>query len=244
MLEGDSEIESDSQIEGKSQTKKRVRWDDSVVDNEGKAKPKRRRLNNKPSDKRLSIPKLSIALVEKHFEKDAYERLEEILSIYPEASIIKLFSHNDYHLFGKAAVTHNVNALNFIIEKFSELSWHMLSSSNVSAFRCFLYHTCALAELKILNTRKRIECFKIFLEIDRELVEKTFYSVYSLLVEEDVAKHDLKIDFVTALYELYSSKANKNAQEDTEHDTNEEKLGAHVLRYINEDEKAPSERLI
>jgi hypothetical protein len=219
-------------LQGENQMKKRVRWDDSVEDNEAKPKLKRRKLTDNQSQKGGRYPKLSIAMVERCFERNAYEELEAILSQYPEAIIIKLFSQNDYQLFGQAAVKHNVDALNFIIKKFPELSWHMLSSSNVSAFRCFLYHTCTLAELEKLNEQKRIECFKIFLNIDRELVEEAFYSFCSKLVEEDVAKRGLKSDFDKALSEV----ANENAEEKSAEydDDHEGELGMHTSRYASE----------
>ncbi|MCE2991813.1 MAG: hypothetical protein LW825_02660 [Candidatus Jidaibacter sp.] len=216
--------------------KKRVRWDDSVEDNEAKPKLKRRKLTDNQSKKGRRYPKLSIAMVEKCFERNAYEELEAILSQYPEPIIIKLFSQNDYQLFGQAAVKHNVDALNFIIKKFPELSWHMLSSSNVSAFRCFLYHTCTLAELEKLNEQKRIECFKIFLKMDRELVEEAFHSFYSKLVEEDVAKQGLKRDFDKALSDVDMVVVNEDAEEKSAEydDDHEGELGMHTSRYASE----------
>jgi hypothetical protein len=184
-------------------TNKRVHWAESVEDNEGKIRTKRHKIEHvKQEKKSFSLEEVEQikASIKRHFSEGTYGELEEMLNKCSLATKIRIFSVDRYNLFSSAAVTNDIMALSFITKTVpQETAYNMLHEGNLSAFRCFLYHTRTIEKLNELNRQDRIEGFKIFLKIDSESVQRVFNDFDSKFPQTDPLKLGLRDDFTTAL---------------------------------------------
>jgi hypothetical protein len=162
---------------GEKPTNKRVYWDESVQDNEGRTK--RRKIEH-PSQKNSNLSqeevKKIIDSLKRHLFRSSSPQLEDMLSRYSPDAKLSILSTGD--LFGAAAAASNIKALRFIISIVPQsVAYTMLHNRN--AFESFLCHEYALEELAKSDHQKRVEGFKIFFKIDSEFAQKIFDSFNS-----------------------------------------------------------------
>jgi hypothetical protein len=179
-------------------TKKRVQWDPLVENNEGTIRTKRQRTTyygrEHSSAHQKSIEKIVNSLKPYLFKSDGLQ-LEDMLNIYSPDDKVNILSTGV--LFRAAALASNIEALRFIIKTVPQnVACTMLHNRN--AFESFLCHEYALEELAKSDHQRRVEGFKIFLEIDHEFIQKAF-NTFDSKWHQTTYQLSLRDDFKTAL---------------------------------------------
>lgn len=148
----------------------------------------------------------SIAKIKKQlwklFTENNYGQLKVIFEQSSQEHINKLFSADNYELCRKAACHSNIEALSFMINAVpKEMAHGMACSGNFSIFKGFLCSTCTLEEHDPIkfDHEKRIAGFKIFTDIEHEVLPKVFNECLTSLSKPQVLESRIKADFDVAL---------------------------------------------
>jgi hypothetical protein len=182
-------------------SKKRVHWDSSVQNNEGKTRAKRQKtvhFSQRGTNLCQESIKKIINSLKPHLFKSSSPQLKEMLDRYSSDEKISILSTGD--LFNAAALASNIEALRFIIETVSQnVAYNMLHNKNV--FESFLCHEYTLEKHAKSDSQKRREGFKIFLKIDHETIRKAF-NTFDSKWHHTTYQLSLRNDFSTALIQL------------------------------------------
>jgi hypothetical protein len=185
----------------KTKTNKRVHWDETAKDNEGKTRAKKQKTAHSSQENsnfcQKSIEKITDSL-KPHLFKSSSPQLKEMLDRYSPEEKVSILSTGD--LFNAASIAGNIEALCFIREAVPQnVACNMLHNEN--AFMLFLCHEYTLEKLAKSDHQRRVEGFKVFLKIDHENIQKTF-NIFDSKWRHTTYQLSLKGDFSTALTQL------------------------------------------